>query len=523
MTNNRLFKLLVWALLIFNISVAGAQDFGWYYTVRNSDGGASKSQLYSDPLDACLGAASQHNQATPNFSVVQPITIQLIYNSKYSINCLGALSSMPRGGFEYGTIYRDNLNCPSNQQYDPGNGQCEDLSLSLPRKQMGDDGDGLSCGVASSFVGNPVNASTGNKLQVEWDIPSSGEGRVLFGRVYNSMDGVWRNNYSVHLNVVTGYAYLVKADGSASIFTLVGLIYVPESTELGSLVKTSSGYNYTDKDGSSVSFDNNGGIVSMKSPNGFIQNFSAIPYGYHVSDQFGGALDFTQDARGQPLSLGFGALAASYQYALLDQGSILSSISFTKSGVTQTRSFLYEDSTHPTALTGLIDERGVRYATWHYDAQGRAISSEHANGAEKVTLTYNDDGSTTVTNALGHAVTYRYQVIQGIKHITSIEGEPAAGCPASNSSYTYNAIGQVATKTDALGHITAYTYDTLGRETQRVEAQGTPQARTTTTTWHGTSFLPETVTTTDRVTTYTYDTQNRLLSTSTHAAQGSVP
>jgi YD repeat-containing protein len=110
-------------------------------------------------------------------------------------------------------------------------------------------------------------------------------------------------------------------------------------------------------------------------------------------------------------------------------------------------------------------------------------------------------------------VTYRYQVIQGIKHITSIEGETAAGCPASNSSYTYNAIGQVATKTDALGHITAYTYDTLGRETQRVEAQGTPQARTTTTTWHGSSFLLETVTTSDRVTTYTYDDKNRLLST----------
>src|ERR1700754_2326184 len=161
MTNDRFFKLLIWVLLILNIGMARAQDFGWYYTVVNGNGEASKSQLYSDPLDACLGAASQHNQDTPNFNVVQPITTQLIYNSKYSINCLGALSSMPRGGFEYGTVYRDNLNCPSNQQYDPGNGLCEDLGLSLPRKQMGDDGDGLSCGTASSFVGNPVNASTG--------------------------------------------------------------------------------------------------------------------------------------------------------------------------------------------------------------------------------------------------------------------------------------------------------------------------------------------------------------------------
>jgi YD repeat-containing protein len=210
-------------------------------------------------------------------------------------------------------------------------------------------------------------------------------------------------------------------------------------------------------------------------------------------------------------------------YTYLNGFRLLTGATYSQGGKQWSRQYLYEDAAYPAALTGITDERGVRYATWHYDAQGRAISSEHANGAEKVTLTYNDDGSTTVTNALGHAVTYRYQVIQGIKHITSIEGEPAAGCPASNSSYTYNTIGQVATRTDALGHITAYTYDTLGRETQRVEAQGTPQARTTTTTWHGTSFLPETVTTADRVTTYTYDTQNRLLSTSTHAAQGSVP
>jgi len=182
-----------------------------------------------------------------------------------------------------------------------------------------------------------------------------------------------------------------------------------------------------------------------------------------------------------------------------------------------TRTYVYEDTNNPTLLTGIIDERGIRFATWHYDAQGRAISSEHANGAEKVTLAYQADGSVVVANSLGHNVTYRYQVIQGIKRVTAIEGEPTVGCPASNSSYTYTARGQVETKTDALGTVTAYEYDTQGRETKRVEAKGTPQERTITTTWDTTRFLPVTVTTPDRVTTYTYDTQGRLLSTSIHA------
>lgn len=71
----------------------------------------------------------------------------------------------------------------------------------------------------------------------------------------------------------------------------------------------------------------------------------------------------------------------------------------------------------------------------------------------------------------------------------------------------------MATRTDALGHVTAYSYDTQGRESKKIEAQGTPDERATTTTWDGTSFRPATVTTADRVTSYTYDADGRPLST----------
>lgn len=101
--------------------------------------------------------------------------------------------------------------------------------------------------------------------------------------------------------------------------------------------------------------------------------------------------------------------------------------------------------------------------------------------------------------------------------MTSVSGAPAPGCPISNSSFTYDARGQIATQTDALGHITAFAYDTQGRITSKTEAKGTAQQRVTTTTWDGTSFRPKTVTTADRVTTYSYDTQGRLLSTQTHS------
>ena len=38
------------------------------------------------------------------------------------------------------------------------------------------------------------------------------------------------------------------------------------------------------------------------------------------------------------------------------------------------------DTTFPNLLTGIIDENGVRFATWTYDSLARATSSQHAGG-----------------------------------------------------------------------------------------------------------------------------------------------
>ena len=38
------------------------------------------------------------------------------------------------------------------------------------------------------------------------------------------------------------------------------------------------------------------------------------------------------------------------------------------------QSYLYENSTLPFALTGIIDEDGNRYATWTYDSSSRGLT-----------------------------------------------------------------------------------------------------------------------------------------------------
>ncbi|WP_409438437.1 RHS repeat domain-containing protein [Pseudomonas aeruginosa] len=166
--------------------------------------------------------------------------------------------------------------------------------------------------------------------------------------------------------------------------------------------------------------------------------------------------------------------------------------------------YTYDKEQRLTSVT-----RTDRFATWTYDNQGRAISSEHANGAEKVSLAYNDDASTTVTNEYGKQATYRFQVIQGIKRIVAIEGEPSPNCPSSNSTFTYDERGLLSSKRDNNGNLTTYQYNARGLETSRTEAAGTAQARTITTDWHPTLFLPVQVSEPGRITRYQYDAEGR--------------
>jgi YD repeat-containing protein len=182
-----------------------------------------------------------------------------------------------------------------------------------------------------------------------------------------------------------------------------------------------------------------------------------------------------------------------------------------------TRIYHYEDSRFPAALTGITDERGKRYATWTYDAQGRAISSEHAGGAEKTLLSFNADGSTTVTNALNKQTIYRFDDIAGARRVVKVVGQPTANCAGANQDYTYTSEGWIASKTDWKGIKTTYQYNSLGQEISRTEAFGTPEARITTTEWHPTFYLKTKVTEPGKETIFTYDANGRLLNQNVQA------
>jgi len=227
-----------------------------------------------------------------------------------------------------------------------------------------------------------------------------------------------------------------------------------------------------------------------------------------VRGDFGNQLGFTYaDGFLSSVSASSGDVV-DYEY---DQYGNLAKVTRTSAnGQTTLRQYHYEDTRFPYALTGITDEKGVRYASWTYDAVGRAIKSVHAGNVDKTTFAYATDSS-TVTNPLGKADIYHYSLVGGARRLISVEGQASTSCLASNQAYTYYDNGLLKSKTDKEGRVTQYEYNDRGLVERMVEAVGTPQERITTTQWHPTLPLPIKVTQGNRVVSYDYDNQGLLL------------
>jgi YD repeat-containing protein len=190
------------------------------------------------------------------------------------------------------------------------------------------------------------------------------------------------------------------------------------------------------------------------------------------------------------------------------------------------RSYLYGETSNTSgvkltyALTGIIDENVNRFSSYKYDSSGRAISTEHLleNSqpveATKIFYTLNAAGnisSSAVTDALNTTRTYGFTNVLGVVKSTGASQPCNTGC-GSASATTYDANGNISTKTDFNGNTTNYTYDlTRNFEISRTKAYGTPKARTITTQWHATYRLPTLITEPGKTTAFSYDASGNLL------------
>jgi RHS repeat-associated protein len=413
--------------------------------------------------------------------------------------------------------------------------------------------------------GNPINAGTGNKFQSESDYATTGSTTLAITRSYNSITSLnpttealgqpfgrhWRGTYSRAVVENNQSRVVYRPDGRAFnyAFDSSAQRWQSDADITSALVQLSnnSGWSYTNADSDEIEiYDANGRLQSITARNGMVKTLTysdgtsgtnggylldaagnptaaILPAGLliRVTDTFGHTLNFGYDAASYIVKM-VDSVGGDYHYAYDGTGN-LSSVTYPDA---KTRTYVYNEQSNttntnqPSALTGIVDEQGNRFATYQYNAQGGAISTEHAGGAEKVTLAYNADGTTTATDALGTARTMTFQTIMGVVKTTGQSQPCTSGCNA-NAATNYDASGNINSKTDFNGNVTAYTYD-LARnlEASRTEASGTAQARTITTTWHAQYRLPMLISvyagnsatgTPIRTTSFTYDSSGNQL------------
>lgn len=323
--------------------------------------------------------------------------------------------------------------------------------------------------------GNPCNAATGNKLIQEIDYSGPG---VEVVREYNSLMGNlgWSHNFSASL-LVSGSTPLglVTHQGYDEPFKNYGpnqyIAYTGSGIE--ARLESSEWVIYYPS-GTKEYFPSAGGeLLRREDPAGRVTTVTHTTDTTVITGPFGHTLTFQLDpdnlGRPDSLTLPDGQQIL-YEY---NAGGHLWKVTYPDETA---REYHYEDLNSDRLVTGITDENGDRFSTYSYDVVGRVITSAHAGGYGKVTLSYGTD-STIVTDAVGTIKTYNFTTASGRpRKITSVLLD------GTTRSYTYpgwtSDNQQRPTQVnDENGVNTRFTYDSH-HNTSKTLAYGTPQART---------------------------------------------
>ena len=346
---------------------------------------------------------------------------------------------------------------------------------------------------------NPINFATGNKYHKETDFTPSGPGHPHGLQAPLQQPGAvrmvpmgqgWSTTYSDRVVDQGDALLLTQADGRELLFEAVGSGRFHSVTdELRVIEKGPGGYHLKEPDGTDYSFDSQGRLAAITDRNG---NAQILAYQdtllQSVEDNFGRRLDFAYNQESRLISVS--GPAGKMDYGHDSQGNLIE-----VSGPDgNRRQYRYEDTRHPHALTGIIRENGVRYATYAYDSEARAVLSKHAGDSRVVQVEYGPGLKRKLTDSLGRVRTFDLQVAQGIGRIKTSSGSGCGTCPGEGgSAHDLDERLRIETSTDASGAVTLLTHDSRGNVLTRTEAYGTPEQRTLTFTYHDEYSLPTSI------------------------------
>ncbi|AZS51518.1 hypothetical protein DM558_12390 [Entomomonas moraniae] len=492
-------------ILPFTLAVCAntalSEDYGWYHHPLSLVG------PFSSPEELC---------ASEGAGILDMDPVGLI-----SWNGTSAGRCDTPGGLGF---FRLGDSCPTGKVYDYKQMSCEPPEPNSKKENCPDSGkdpdgqcypqnDPKSC---PDIAGNPVFIATGQKVEIVTDItlPNSA---LNFTRNYwssrldtDTTGLAWQHNWQMHIKELQsrGRIKLYRDNGRGIIFTPRNGRWESDSkdTEVITKLTNNQGWKVQTATGEIELYNHLGQLISYEKP-----GVPTVTLIYNANQQ----LISLKDTKGRSLALTYNAKNLITNVTASNGSTIIYSydtqnrlISFTKEGNKQT--YHYENTKHPQLLTGITDERGIRYATWTYNDNGQAISSEHAGGAEKYTFEYLPNNQTRVTNPLGKSALYTFQDIRLEKKIKKIEGQAINSCTATSQSFNYNAKGLVVSENTKNNATIYYEYNDRGLQTKR-KFDGSVLRYESTTKWHNTLPLPIEINNNGQRQSFQYDSNGRLV------------
>jgi YD repeat-containing protein len=384
-------------------------------------------------------------------------------------------------------------------------------------------------------INNPCDVSTGRKLAFEADIVFPG-GALLDQRRNFSTKSLatalnygfgeplgrdWMGRWWQSLNLSNFYGspsvtLAHRADGKLLYFLAQGANWVPDADVNIELIEVKSGSVRTGwklvDEGAVVieSYDPAGVLLSITDARGrsavLTYSTASTPPAIApraglviaVTDSFGRVLNFTYDAQGR-VNKAIDPAGNEYVFGYDESSSVVLSGQPLGNNLTSVtypdgrrRVYHYNEqnltgSTNlPNALTGISEELEaatlVRYATYQYEAAGKAIVTEHAGGAARYEFAYTLDGngrisSTAVTDPLGTVRTFAFAPVLDVNHASGITQPAPGGSSTNTDAYTYDTQGNIASRVNFNNARTCYAYQ-LSRNVETARIEGMVSADT---------------------------------------------
>ena len=377
----------------------------------------------------------------------------------------------------------------------------------------------------------PISLGNGNMYEWSQDYSTAGQNPLFFTRYYNSMSAPgsyavslgsnWRHNFDRYLHIInpsTIYgAVAERADGQYVTFSSSAGTYTSDTDLDYSLTKSGSTWTLTAPDDTVETYSQTADkatLSSIKLRNGYTQTMHYTSGQLtSVTDTYGRTLGITYTS-----SLLTGLTtpdSANLSYGYVNYSSSganrLTTVTYNTSPATNI-TYLYENASYPAALTGITNENNKRSATWTYDNQGRAITSQLAGGINFTSVTYDDaTGNRLVRGPLGIIETYKFSMLQGVPKVIEIDRAANGTVAFSSRKFSYDSNGYVKTETDWNGNQTAYTNNSHGLPTSIVYASGSADTHTTSITYDSTwARLAHIITTPGLTATLNYDSSGNL-------------